>query len=205
MRRVYFPCLVMILLMWAASILLYRCGATSIGFDGGSIEIDRRFDHELWGVTDDAALEPVMGYLSLVKIERAPFPMCPFCGTYQKNGVLVNGVTHVKDGVFFRAPREMEKGAPPQALYLICNTATGEVTSMPDGATIEQQTALLASKSLVADDAHRITPSVLAKTRPLSVVHESCKVINFAFIIAFVGWLLVGGVLWLRRPAVSTS
>ena len=203
MRRVFFPCLVMILLMWAASMLFYRRGATSIGFDGGSIEVDRRFDHALWGVSADAAIEPIGSYLSLVRIERAAFPICPLCGTYQKHGALVNGVTHVKDGVFFRAPQEMSKGMPAQALRVIYNTATGEVVSMPDGATVEAQTALLATKALVADDAHRIGPSVLAKTTPLSVAHESCKVINFAFIIAFLGWLLIGGGFALRRPRIS--
>lgn len=179
-----------------------------------TIDFMRRHDRPALSLSDDVALSlyakaaTLSG--SLIRVKPGPPVLCWLCGFSVDDGGIAPNVAYRNGDWFFRAPvdnrrsKEAHEGRQESREFILTiayNRATHDRVMVSADATLEEQSAELASRGLEATEAQQLTPATVGDLPTLSMTSEGCMIYNLAFIAAALLWLLVGGLpaLWVAR------
>lgn len=184
--------------LWIVFNVYYALGGSGVGTRGGRIEVSRSNDVQLYRVDDKHALRTTDGTsFDLVTVKLGTFPVCPICGTWERDAFVVHNVGF-RQGDWFIATYVGPDG--PEAF----NVATGQAIDLPmvpgrvlsaDGSPMPAARA----KSTAAPFAARSSPISIDGLERLRSVKESCIVFNASFALISFGITVAIGVALLRR------
>ncbi len=185
--------------LWLAFNVYYALGGSGVRSRGGSVKVDRSKDVQLFQVDDKYALRTTDGEsFDLVTFKRGTFPVCPVCGTWERDKFVVHNVGF-RQGDWFIATYVMPDGAEA------FNVRTGEAIEMPNvpGRVLDMEgkpTPAARSKSAAAPFAAPSKPIGVDGLEPLRSIKESCIIFNASFILIAFGLAIAIGVALLRKP-----
>jgi hypothetical protein len=205
--------------LWLIITLAYQFGADGVSFGrrfgNARIDFSRKYDRVVLLAADGYGFQLTSAQglpeLELVRIQDAPVGLCWVCGANRVSGALVQNANYRAGDWIYRAPAPEPNltGWAPSGVAiwrrLAWNVRTGEQLQSPPAASLDAQSAVLATRGLVVSPARRLGSAEALDARPLSMMYEGCVVVQAAFTIFNAAWLLAWGVGYLivRRRAQS--
>lgn len=190
--------------LWLAFNVYYALGGSGVGSRGGSVKVDRSKDVQLFRVDDKHALRTTDGEsFDLVTVQRGTFPVCPVCGTWERDKFVVHNVGF-RQGDWFIATYVGPNGAEA------FNVTTGQAIDLPvvPGRVLDldgKPTPAARAKTTAAPFAAPSQPVSVDGLEPLRAIKESCIIFNGSFILIFVGLVIATTVALLRGKPKAAS
>ena len=191
--------------LWLTFNIYYAIGGGGVRARGGTVKVDRSKDVQLFRVDDRHALRTTDGEsFDLVTVRLGTFPVCPVCGTWERDKFVVHNVGFRQDD-WFIATYVGPNGAEA------FNVKTGQAIELPvvPGRVLDldgKPTAAARANTKGAPFASPSLPITVDGLEPLRSIKESCIVFNGSFFLISVGLFVAIGVSLLRRkPKTAPS